>query len=142
MENHPMTEQNQITPASKRPRKMAREPNADTTKTVNAIRADRAVTHPGVEQLSALIDAPPTKPQTKASLVEALLSRSAGASLDDLCQATGWLPHTCRAFLTGLRKKGKTIVRSKREDGTTIYKLGTGVSNDDAETGASCEAAA
>ena len=66
------------------------------------------------------------KQPTKASQVEALLTRSAGASLDELCHATGWLPHTCRAFLTGLRKKGRTIERSKHENGTTIYKLVSG----------------
>jgi hypothetical protein len=76
------------------------------------------------EAKSEVPSAPPaTKPQSKAALVEELLQRSGGASLDDLCQATGWLPHTCRAFLTGLRKKGRTVERSKREDGVTIYRI-------------------
>lgn len=66
---------------------------------------------------------PIAKQQTKASLVEGLLRQDAGASLADLCQATGWLPHTCRAFLTGLRKKGRELERDKREDSTTIYKM-------------------
>jgi len=66
---------------------------------------------------------PAAKPQSKAALVEDLLQRSDGASLDDLCQATDWLPHTCRAFLTGLRKKGRAVERSKREDGVTIYRM-------------------
>ncbi|MBK6801976.1 DUF3489 domain-containing protein [Novosphingobium sp.] len=66
---------------------------------------------------------PAAKPQSKGALVEDLLQQSGGASLDDLCQATGWLPHTCRAFLTGLRKKGRTVERSKREDGVTIYRI-------------------
>jgi Protein of unknown function (DUF3489) len=68
-------------------------------------------------------DIPIIKPQTKASLVEGLLLQDAGASLADLGQATGWLPHTCRAFLTGLRKKGRHLERAKRADGVTIYKL-------------------
>lgn len=67
--------------------------------------------------------APATKPRSKAALVEDLLLRDEGVSLDDLCQATGWLPHTCRAFLTGLRKKGRVVERSKREDGVTIYRM-------------------
>lgn len=66
---------------------------------------------------------PATKPQTKASLVVGLLLQDAGASLADLSQATGWLPHTCRSFLTGLRKKGRHLERAKREDGLTVYKL-------------------
>lgn len=34
-----------------------------------------------------------------------------GASLDELAGATGWLPHTTRAALTGLRKKGHAHTR-------------------------------
>lgn len=91
-----MTEQT----TTKRPRRMAREAKPEAA------------------------SAPPTaKPQSKAALVEDLLQRSDGASLDDLCQATGWLTHTCRAFLTGLRKKGRALDRSKREDGVTIYRM-------------------
>lgn len=63
------------------------------------------------------------KPQTKASLVEGMLLRGAGASIADLGEATGWQPHTCRAFLTGLRKKGRRLERARRADGVTIYRL-------------------
>ncbi|WP_292682923.1 DUF3489 domain-containing protein [Novosphingobium sp.] len=85
---------------TRRPRRMAREPKPEA------------------------VSAPPAaKPQSKAALVEDLLQRSGGASLDNLCQATGWLPHTCRAFLTGLRKKGRALERSKREDGVNIYRM-------------------
>ena len=62
------------------------------------------------------------KSQTKAAQVEALLAREGGASLGDLCQATGWLPHTARAFLTGLRNKGHAVERSK-VDGETCYTI-------------------
>ena len=51
---------------------------------------------------------------TKASAVEALLTRKGGASLEAMCDATGWQAHTCRAFLTGLRKKGREVIRTKR----------------------------
>jgi hypothetical protein len=63
------------------------------------------------------------KAEPKAQLVERLLKGRNGASLAELVAATGWQPHTCRAFLTGLRKKGKMPVRDKRKDGTTFYKL-------------------
>jgi hypothetical protein len=59
---------------------------------------------------------------TKASTVVALLSQPAGATLPELITATGWLPHTTRAALTGLRKKGHTIVRYSR-DGATCYRI-------------------
>ena len=57
----------------------------------------------------------------KSATVEQLLTREGGASLDELTSATGWQPHSCRAFLTGRRKKGWAINRQKREDGTTIW---------------------
>lgn len=57
----------------------------------------------------------------KSSIVEQLLTREGGASLEEFTAATGWQPHSCRAFLTGLRKKGWGIDRKKREDGTTIW---------------------
>lgn len=57
----------------------------------------------------------------KSASVEQLLTRDGGTSLDELTAATGWQPHSCRAFLTGLRKKGWAIERKKREDGTTIW---------------------
>lgn len=57
----------------------------------------------------------------KTATVEQLLMREGGTSLDELTYATGWQPHSCRAFLTGLRKKGWVINRQKRDDGTTIW---------------------
>ncbi len=57
----------------------------------------------------------------KSATVEQLLTREGGTSLDELTSATGWQPHSCRAFLTGLRKKGWAINRQKREDGTSIW---------------------
>lgn len=63
--------------------------------------------------------------QTKASVVEALLTREGGASLKALSEATGWQPHTCRAFLTGLRKKGREVIRASDKDGKSIYLIAT-----------------
>lgn len=74
------------------------------------------------------------KPEPKAKLVERLLKARNGASLAELVEATGWQSHTCRAFLTGLRKKGKALVRDKRKDGTTIYKLTTAAKTPEAKT--------
>lgn len=62
------------------------------------------------------------KPRSKATVVLALLSRPAGATLPELIEVTGWLPHTTRAALTGIRKKGHEVARSKR-DGATCYAI-------------------
>ncbi|MFN4283352.1 MAG: DUF3489 domain-containing protein [Alphaproteobacteria bacterium] len=57
----------------------------------------------------------------KLSGVLDLLGRKDGASIADLQKATGWLPHSVRAALTGFRKQGVGITRSKNGDGVTIY---------------------
>ncbi len=64
----------------------------------------------------------PAAPVTKIDSVIALLRKPPGAALTDLTAATGWLPHTTRAALTGLRKKGHIITKAKVE-GVTRYTI-------------------
>lgn len=59
---------------------------------------------------------------TKIGTVLGLLRRVDGVTLAELVAATGWLPHTTRAALTGLRKKGHVLEKATR-DGTTVYLL-------------------
>ena len=66
--------------------------------------------------------AAPLPPRTKTAHVLTMLRRDEGATLADLVAATGWLSHTTRAALTGLRKKGHAIERGKRDD-VTVYHL-------------------
>lgn len=63
-----------------------------------------------------------TKPISKISVVADLLRRDGGATLTELVAATGWQPHTTRAALTGLRKKGHSIERGTR-DGMAAYSI-------------------
>lgn len=60
---------------------------------------------------------------SKIAQVIALLGRTGGATLADLVGSTGWLPHTTRAALTGLRKKGHVIAKESR-DGVSVYNIG------------------
>ena len=60
---------------------------------------------------------------TKSAAVLSLLAREQGSTLTELTAATGWQPHTARAMLTGLRKKGHAIERGKRDDVTCYYLL-------------------
>lgn len=59
---------------------------------------------------------------SKIARVIVMLQAEGGASLAELVQVTGWQPHTTRAALTGLRKKGHVIVKRSRE-GVTIYNI-------------------
>ena len=63
------------------------------------------------------------KPLTKAAVVTKILSREKGATLLEISKATSWQPHSCRAFLTGLRKKGP-ILKEQRSDGCLAYRIG------------------
>jgi len=63
---------------------------------------------------------------TKLAEVLALLERDAGASIEELTSATGWLPHTARAALSGLRKRGYTVLREGKAEGGSVYRI-TGV---------------
>ena len=84
-------------PANKRPRKMARKPEA-------------------------MPHAPAEPRVNKSDLVIGLLQRPGGATLDEMVTTTDWLPHTTRAALTGLKKKGH-LVTSKKTDGVRRYRI-------------------
>jgi hypothetical protein len=60
---------------------------------------------------------------TKSATVTKLLSRNRGATLAEMMAATNWQPHSSRAFLTGLRKKGMTLRKEARRDGETCYRI-------------------
>ena len=51
------------------------------------------------------------------------MKRPKGATLDELVEATDWLPHTTRAALTGLRKRGLVVERIKDEGKASIYRI-------------------
>lgn len=53
------------------------------------------------------------KRPSKQQLMADLLVRDSGATLDEMVSLTGWLPHTTRAALTGLKKKGYAISSDK-----------------------------
>jgi hypothetical protein len=63
------------------------------------------------------------RPSSKIASVIAMLQRTEGASLDELVGTTNWLPHTTRAALTGLRRKGH-IINKRSVDNTTRYFIG------------------
>lgn len=71
----------------------------------------------------AKITAAATKatPPTKHQQVIDLLSRDNGASLEEMSNLANWLPHSTRAFLTGLKKRGYAIV-SDKIDGVRRYR--------------------
>jgi len=57
-------------------------------------------------------DPGPGRGVKQAQLIE-MLTRPDGVSIDEVSAATAWLPHSARAMLTGLRKRGFTITSEK-----------------------------
>ncbi|MCW2351522.1 DUF3489 domain-containing protein [Sphingobium sp. B12D2B] len=71
---------------------------------------------------TAAVVTPPNRTRSKSEQVLDLLRRAKGASLDELVGMTGWLPHSTRAALTGLRKKGHGITLDKSGE-RACYRL-------------------
>jgi DNA-binding transcriptional regulator PaaX len=65
-----------------------------------------------------------TKSKPRLAKHELILNRVGnrnGASLIALAKVTGWQPHSVRAALTALRKKGHAIEQAKNARGVTVY---------------------
>jgi len=71
----------------------------------------------------AAVDGAP-RAGSKLALVIGMLQKSSGATIDAIVTATGWLPHTTRAALTGLRKRGYGIEKERGKDGTAYRIVG------------------
>lgn len=100
----------------------------DKTTTKSARRMARAPAEPAAADpalAAAKAVDPLPRPESKIAQVTRLLERAEGASLDEMVSATGWLPHTTRAALTGLKKKGKVITNGKRDDVTCYFIAGS-----------------
>ena len=63
----------------------------------------------------------------KISKLDCLLDRLSaedGVTISELMAATGWLPHSTRAALTGLRQRGYRLDLTRRErDGVSVYRI-------------------
>ena len=62
------------------------------------------------------------KPTSKKDLVLTLVSRTAGATLEDIMTATAWQAHSVRGFIATLNKKGTKIESFKSDAGVRTYK--------------------
>jgi hypothetical protein len=63
------------------------------------------------------------RPGSKLAKVIELLYRKEGVNVAELTSTTKWLPHTARAALTGLRKRGFHIERFHGEGKTSHYRI-------------------
>ncbi len=101
-------------PATKRPRRLARE-----LKSAGEVKTSTSMPTPKV-------DPKPTKPSSKSSMVLGMLQRPEGATINQIVATTGWLHHTTRAALTGLKKKGHEIASEKAEGEERLNRVVAG----------------
>ena len=68
---------------------------------------------------------PRTRDNSKQAQVIAMLKRPEGATIAQICEATGWMPHTVRGTFAGVFKKklGLQITSTKEAGGQRIYRV-------------------
>jgi len=69
---------------------------------------------------------PPHAPRAGSKLADVLgmVCAETGATIGELSAATGWLEHTTRAALTGLRRRGYAVSLTRGErDGASVYRV-------------------
>ncbi|MBR0680350.1 DUF3489 domain-containing protein [Roseomonas eburnea] len=97
--------------------------DADTSTggVVGSMSGDAGTTEePAAEQGTQ--EAPPRHPTGKLGEVLQAISAEAGATLAEITTLTGWLPHTARAAVTGLRKRGFDVALIQ-QNGRKAYRL-------------------
>ena len=92
--------------APKRQRRMAREPQTQTS--ASAIQPGAAPTR--------------ERKPSKLDLVEAALLREGGASISELIAATGWQQHSVRGAMAGALKKRGLVITSDKTEGVRRYR--------------------
>ena len=107
-------------------------PSEATSQPIAANEAAKVIGNDGGAKITADTNAatpanaapftPGVKPGTKQARLVDCLSRPWGASIADLSHLLGWQPHTVRAALTGLRKKGYRVTGTKNNGGGTVYR--------------------
>ena len=68
---------------------------------------------------------PRTRENSKQATVIQMLQRPEGATVQQICQTTGWQAHTVRGTFAGAFKKklGLTIVSDKPQGGERVYRI-------------------
>lgn len=82
------------------------------------VAAGNSPTEPALGQSTT---SSPRSGSKQEALVERLRQEN-GATIDELTTAFGWLPHTTRAVISGLRKKGYAV-ENIRKDGLSRYRI-------------------
>jgi hypothetical protein len=95
----------------------------------NAEGAPATASDPELEAFVTAAEATWVKPRTRENSKQAevirMLQRPEGATIGQICTATGWQAHTVRGTFAGAFKKklGLNIVSDKPQGGERIYRI-------------------
>ncbi len=111
-------------------------PKSTAVKTTKLSRATQAAKRQGRKRNNIRSDASETRSQprresrgqrqgTKTSVIVGLLRRDAGATLQELMDASRWQAHSIRGFLSGTLKKkqGLSVTSAKDDRGVRRYRI-------------------
>lgn len=124
-----MTKQSNTKPVAQRTSKVARRPKPEPEMDPASAKSQQAHADSSpsdTAETNATATLLPESRQSKSAMVLQLLQQPEGASIEELVAVTGWLPHTTRAALTGLKKKGHSL-SSEKLDGVRRYHASVGV---------------
>jgi hypothetical protein len=79
--------------------------------------------NPKLADVERLLRRGTPRPGSKQALVVSMLSKEKGVTLAALVEATGWLPHTTRAAMTDLRKRGFAVERTHDKTNGSFYRI-------------------
>jgi hypothetical protein len=99
-------------------------PKAPARKSALSVSAQVMTTESKANDVALTTTARAPRSGSKLGDVLASLSTEAGATVGELSAATGWLEHTTRAALTGLRRRGYALSLTRRErNGASVYRI-------------------
>ncbi len=99
--------------------------NTTRAKPVKKRRAANPQPRNGRRQVTRRAPKPPLPVKTKQAILVDLLSRSNGATLAELVNATGWQRHSVRGAISGTLKKklGLTVTSEPTDDRGRVYRI-------------------
>lgn len=111
--------------------------NTNDTENNEPAPADQAESCDVASEVEALVTEPSSQPteqlhaktirsreNSKQATIIGMLQRTEGATIAQICEATGWQPHTVRGTFAGAFKKklGLTITSDKTQGGVRTYR--------------------
>mgnify|MGYP000096068001 CR=1 FL=1 len=101
---------------------------SDSTYIINA----KGFTAIDLAEPSKMIRSATPREGTKQARMIALMQRPEGASIEEICNETGWQKHTVRGTFSNTLKKrlGLTVTSYKEADQPRRYRVGHSVSNE------------